>query len=215
MNAKFSPSRACVGIGVALALVLALGSSAPAHADLSAFVATVGYDDDANLDTAPGIGIRWGKSSGLLGGETSLMISRPDREVGAASEAATAIFYEGRILLNIPVGDIKPFLGVGYGAITILPGDLEPPTGADAGTVATLNALGKTETNSAFSYGGGVRYALNERIDGRVDIRQYQVFSVTGAVVRQVADDAGVGDLVEDENTVTYSELSIGVVFRF
>jgi len=196
--------------------VLACLASAPAGADLSLFVAAINFDDEANLESAPGIGLRWGKSSGILGGETSLMISRPDREVGAASEAATAIFYEGRILLNIPVGQIKPFVGIGYGAITILPGDLSIP-GAHDNDLATLKTLSETKTNSAFSYGAGVRYALNDRIDGRFDVRQYQVFSVTGAVISQVADEAGglVGDLVEDESTVTYGEISVGVVFRF
>jgi opacity protein-like surface antigen len=191
-------------------------ASAPAGADLSLFVAAINFDDEANLESAPGIGLRWGKSSGILGGETSLMISRPDREVGAASEAATAIFYEGRILLHIPVGQIKPFVGIGYGAITILPGDLSIP-GAGDNNLATLKTLSETKTNSAFSYGAGVRYALNDRIDGRFDVRQYQVFSVTGAVISQVADEAGglVGDLVEDESTVTYGEISVGVVFRF
>lgn len=202
------------------ALVLACLTSAPASADLSVFFAAINFDDEANLEGAPGIGLRWGKSSGILGGETSLMISRPDREVatidGTVSEPATTIFYEARILFNIPLGDIKPFVGIGYGAITILPGDLEPPgANPSVGDVATLKALGETETNSAFSYGAGVRYALNDRIDARLDVRQYQVFSVTGAVINQAAGQAGVGDLVEDESTVTYGELSVGVVFRF
>jgi opacity protein-like surface antigen len=145
------------------------------------------------------------------------MISRPDREVGPASESATAIFYEGRILLNIPAGQIKPFVGVGYGAITILPENLSVPGAGDNDqeTLETLDALSETSTNSAFSYGAGVRYALNDRIDGRLDVRQYKVFSVTGAVIRQVANDTGAGDLVEDESTVTYGEISVGVVFRF
>jgi opacity protein-like surface antigen len=199
---------------VALALAASL-TATPAAADLSAFVAAVGFDDEANLDGAPGIGLRWGKSSGVIGGETSLMISRPERSAAGAAEASTAIFYEGRVLLNIPVGQIKPFVGLGYGAITILPGDLEAPTGADASTVAALQSLSDTETNQAFSYGGGVRYALNERIDGRVDLRQYQVFSVKGAVVRQVAGDEIADALEPEENTVTYSEFSVGVVFRF
>lgn len=183
----------------------------PAAADLSLFAAAVSFDDEANLSGAPGVGLRWGKSSGILGGETSLMLSRPDREVGAAKESATAIFYEGRILLNIPMGDIKPFVGVGYGAITIFPGDLAK--GVTGDDVATLNALSKTETNSAFSYGAGVRYALNERIDWRFDVRQYQVFSVKGAVINKALE----GTVLEQpkEHTVTYGELSAGVVFRF
>jgi opacity protein-like surface antigen len=198
------------------AIAAACLTASPVGADLSAFVANVVFDDEANLADAPGVGLRWGKSSGLLGGETSLMISRPDREVGAASESATTIFYEGRILLNIPLGEIKPFVGIGYGAITILPGDLAIPgaPGEDLETLETLNALSKTETNQAFSYGAGVRYALNERIDGRLDMRQYQVFSVTGALQDRALAEAGLPAGVE-ENTVTYSELSVGVVFRF
>ena len=200
------------------ALALACLMSVPANADVSAFIAAISFDEDANLESAPGIGVRWGKSSGILGGETSLMIARPEREVptvagGKVSEPATTIFYEGRILLNIPLGEIKPFVGVGFGRIMTLPGKLPG---------SNVEALSDTETNSAFSYGAGVRYALNERIDGRVDIRQYQVFSVTGAVtdavIDEIADDVGAGDLLPGrtkERTVTYGEVSVGVVFRF
>ena len=84
-----------------------------------------------------------------------------------------------------------------------------------------MKALSETSTNSAFSYGAGVRYALNDRIDARLDVRQYQVFSVTGALtdaaIDQIADEAGVSDLLPEteENTVTYGELSVGLVFRF
>jgi opacity protein-like surface antigen len=203
-------------------LVVACLTVAPASADLSAFIAAVSFDDEANLEGAPGVGLRWGKSSGVLGGETSLMISRPDREVGAASEAATAIFYEGRILLNIPAGQIKPFVGVGFGRITILPGDLSIPGEGDSigATAETLDALSQTESNTTVSYGAGVRYALNDRIDARFDLRQYQVFSVTGALkdaaIEELAGEE-VSDLLSEteENTVTYGEMSVGVVFRF
>lgn len=199
------------------AAVLACLVAGPAAADLSIFAAAVSFDDEANLSGAPGIGLRWGKSSGILGGETSLMLSRPDREVGSAKEAANVIFYEARFLLNIPMGDIKPFVGVGYGAITILPGKLEIP-GSGSDDVATLDALSKTETNQAFSYGAGVRYALNERIDWRFDVRQYQVFSVKGAVINKALEGTPLeGTPLEqpEENTVTYGEMSAGVVFRF
>ena len=203
-------------------LVVACLTVAPASADLSAFIAAVSFDDQANLESAPGVGLRWGKSSGVLGGETSLMISRPDREVGAASEAATAIFYEGRILLNIPAGQIKPFVGVGFGRITIFPGTLSSSEEGDSigATAATLDALSQTESNTTVSYGAGVRYALNDRIDARFDLRQYQVFSVTGALkdaaIEELAGEE-VSDLLSEteENTVTYGEMSVGVVFRF
>ena len=150
------------------------------------------------------------------------MISRPDREVGAASESATAIFYEGRILLNIPAGQIKPFVGVGFGRITIFPGTLSSSEEGDSigATAATLDALSQTESNTTVSYGAGVRYALNDRIDARFDLRQYQVFSVTGALqdaaIEELAGEE-VSDLLSEteENTVTYGEMSVGVVFRF
>ena len=200
-------------------LVVACLTAAPASADLSAFIAAVSFDDEANLESAPGVGLRWGKSSGVLGGETSLMISRPDREVGPASGLATAIFYEGRILLNIPAGQIKPFVGVGFGRITIFP-DMPEESDSIGRTAETLDALSQTESNTTVSYGAGVRYALNDRIDARFDLRQYQVFSVTGALkdaaIEELAGEE-VSDLLSEteENTVTYGEMSVGVVFRF
>ena len=63
--------------GHALLLVAAGALAQPAAADLSAFVSYVGFDDAANLDSSPGIGLRWGKSSGIFGGETSLMVCDP------------------------------------------------------------------------------------------------------------------------------------------
>lgn len=208
-----------------LALAACLLAS-PATADLSAFVAAVGFDEDANLDGSPGIGLRWGRSSGIFGGETSLLIARPERSAeGIAGKSATAIFYEGRFLVNIPVGSLKPFVGIGLGAITITGTKLARPENAADATLQALNAFDDLSTNQAFSYGAGARYALNERIDARVDLRQYQVFSVRGAIAReaaeQVGDQAGgqVGELARDlvpkEKTVQYSELSAGVVFRF
>jgi opacity protein-like surface antigen len=160
--------------------------------------------------------VRWGKSSGLLGGETSLTIARPDREILAGSEeTATAILYEGRILLNFPVGQLRPFVGVGFGAVTVTSTDL--PTDLDDAASQALSAIGDTQTNSAFSYGAGVRYKLAKKLDLRVDVRQYQVFSVAGVAASQVAErleDAGV-EIETDDGTVQHNEFTIGISYNF
>jgi len=187
-----------------------------ARADLSAFVGTITFDSDANLGSSPAFGVRWGKSSGLLGGETSLTIARPDREILAGSEeTATAILYEGRILLNFPVGQLRPFVGVGFGAVTVTSTDL--PTDLDDAASQALSAIGDTQTNSAFSYGAGVRYKLAKKLDLRVDVRQYQVFSVAGVAASQVAErleDAGV-EIETDDGTVQHNEFTIGISYNF
>lgn len=201
----------------AAALLWAACPIAPSAADVGAFIAAVEFDEETNLEAAPGFGLRWGRSSGFFGGETSLMISRPDRQVSterfSASESASVIFYEGRFLLNYPVGRIRPFLSAGYGAITILPGELEDPLAGEA-DVETLAALSEIETSHALSYGGGARLSLNDRLDARLDLRQYQVFSVTGAVVEHVAGEAAAG-LVQRQGRVTTDELSAGILLRF
>ena len=187
-----------------------------ARADLSAFVGTITFDSDANLDSSPAFGVRWGKSSGLLGGETSLTIARPDREILAGSEeTATAILYEGRILLNFPGGQLRPFVGVGFGAVTVTSTDL--PTDLDDAASQALSAIGDTQTNSAFSYGAGVRYKLAKKLDLRVDVRQYQVFSVAGVAASQAAErleDAGV-EIETDDGTVQHNEFTIGISYNF
>ena len=187
-----------------------------ARADLSAFVGTITFDSDANLGSSPAFGVRWGKSSGLLGGETSLTIARPDREIpGVSEETATAILYEGRILLNFPVGQLRPFVGVGFGAVTVTSTDL--PTDLDDAASQALSAIGDTQTNSAFSYGAGVRYKLAKKLDLRVDVRQYQVFSVAGVAASQVAErleDAGV-EIETDDGTVQHNEFTIGISYNF
>ena len=188
-----------------------------ARADLSAFVGTITFDSDANLGSSPAFGVRWGKSSGLLGGETSLTIARPDREIpgGVSEETATAILYEGRILLNFPVGQLRPFVGVGFGAVTVTSTDL--PTDLDDAASQALSAIGDTQPNSAFSYGAGVRYKLAKKLDLRVDVRQYQVFSVAGVAADQVAKrlkDAGV-EIETDDGTVQHNEFTIGISYNF
>lgn len=106
-----------IGFGAVLTAVLSV--SAPVDAGLSLFVGTVGFDEEANLDSAPAFGLRWGKGTSLFGGETSLLISRPPRQIADSEETATAIFYEGRFLINIPAGQLNPFVGVGLGAVTV------------------------------------------------------------------------------------------------
>ena len=201
---------------LAAALACCAGSAVPSQSDVGAFIAVVEFDDAANLEAAPGFGLRWGRSSGTLGGETSLMVSRPDRKVAtglfSTSESATAIFYEGRLFLNLPAGTIRPFLSAGYGAVTILPGDLESPLASEDDR-QTLASLSEIETSHAFSYGVGTRWSLDDRLDIRLDLRQYQVFSVTGAVVERVAGEAA-GALVQRQGRVTNGELSAGILFR-
>ena len=52
----------------ALGLLVTLFSTGFVQADLSAFVSSVEFDEDANLKSAPGFGLRWGKSGATLGG---------------------------------------------------------------------------------------------------------------------------------------------------
>jgi opacity protein-like surface antigen len=184
-------------------------STTASDADLSLYVANVSFDKDANLKDSGGLGLRWGKSSRIIGGETSLLIARPERDLGvdALKANATALFYEGRLMVNIPLGQINPFVGVGFGAVTITSTNV--PTGTDE----TLTALADLQTNSAFSYGGGARYALNDKIDLRLDVRQYIVFSVQGIAAEQVRRQVNIP--AANDGTVKYNELSIGVSFKF
>lgn len=207
--------RARRAAGAALAAVLA---TAPAGADLSAFAGTVEFDEDVNLESAPGFGLRWGRSGATFGGETSLMISRPTRDIhGVEKTTTTAIFYEGRFLVNFPTGNLKPFAGVGLGAVTLTatdpPGNIE-----DADLLQTLNVVSELQTSTSLSYGGGIRYRIQERFDIRFDLRQYQVFSVRGAVVAEAsrqAEEITGADLETGDYTVQYNEISAGVVFNF
>ena len=202
----------------AIAALTCMGVASPAGADLSGFVGVVGFDSEANLNSSPAVGLRWGRAGGVFGGETSLMISRQNRELEASDEAATAIFYEGRFLLNIPAGQVRPFVGVGFGWITITSTD--PPSELGAVNVGdALSAVTDLQTNSALSYGGGIRYRLAEKLDIRVDIRQYLVFSVKGvalaAAAEQIGDETGIALPPVEDNTVQYNELSVGVVLNF
>ena len=205
--------RAAAAAAIAAAL-----ATAPAGADLSAFAATVEFDEDVNLESAPGFGLRWGRSGATLGGETSLMISRPTRDIlGVEKTTTTAIFYEGRFLVNFPTGNLKPFAGVGLGAVTLTatdpPGNIE-----DADLLQTLDAISELQTSTSLSYGGGIRYRVQERLDIRFDLRQYLVFSVRGAVSaevsRQVEEVTG-ADLATEDYTVQYNEISAGIVISF
>ncbi len=204
--------------GGLFALLLAV-SAGPATADLSVFVASVGFDEEASLDNGVGAGVRWGKSSSIIGGETSLMVARPSRQIGGSNESATAIFYEARLLVNIPLGaKIKPFVGVGIGAITLSSTDV--PTSTDDAVGQALSAVADAQTNRAFSYGAGARYSLNENLDIRLDTRQYSVFSVTAlaqkAIQDQIEGEIGIElPALTEDKTVIYREFSIGLNFAF
>jgi opacity protein-like surface antigen len=191
---------------------IALTFPQAAQADVSTFIGSVSFDEEADLDNSLGFGLRWGKSSGIFGGETSLMIARPERT--SAGKSVTAIFYEGRILVNIPVGQVMPFVGLGFGAITTTAADV--PSDTDAAATEALEAIADLQTNSAFSYGAGVRYALSDRMDARFDVRQYQVLSVQSLVQGQIEAKTGIElPASVKEKTVQHSELSVGVVIRF
>ena len=215
--------RASAAAVLVAAIVIGPGE---ARADVSAFVGAITFDSAANLDSSPGFGIRWGKSRGLLGGETSLTIARPVRKVPSLEgETATAILYEGRILLNFPVGQLRPFVGVGFGAVTVTSTDLPDLTDVDGegkeDLTKALSAVADIQTNSALSYGAGVRYKVSEKLDLRLDLRQYQVFSVAGIAASEVSRrmEAAAGDdlpvLESDDAVVQHNELSIGVAYSF
>ena len=145
--------------GGVFALFLAVCAT-PAAADISAFFASVAFDEAASLDSGPGFGIRWGNSSKMIGGETSLMIARPSRTGSFGDESTTAIFYEGRLMINVPTGTaIAPFVGVGLGAITVLSTDIPTSINDTDDAQAALSAVSDTQTNRPVSYGGGGRYA--------------------------------------------------------
>lgn len=227
----------------AMAGLLCLGFASVARADLSAYISSVGFDESANLDRSMGLGLRWGKSSRIIGGETSLLLARPTRSVESTSggeETATALFYEGRLMLNIPLKPVAPFVNVGFGRIVItstdaprtqIPTDVNgieiPLTPEDQQKIEmankALDAISKLQHNTEFSYGVGARKALNDRLDIRVDLRQYAVFSVKGIVVQkakeriagQIQEQTGLALPVEKKKTVRYEELSLGVSFRF
>ena len=204
--------------GGLFALLLAV-SAGPAAADLSVFVASVGFDEKASLDNGVGAGVRWGKSSSIIGGETSLMVARPSRQIGGSDESATAIFYDARLLVNIPLGlNIKPFVGVGIGAITLSSTDV--PTTTDDAVGQALSAVADAQTNRALSYGAGARYSLNEKLDIRLDARQYSVFSVTAlaqkAIQDQIEGEIGIElPALTEDKTVIYREFSIGLNLAF
>ena len=219
--------------GGVFALCLAVCAT-PAAADISAFFASVAFDEAASLDSGPGFGIRWGNSSKMIGGETSLMIARPSRTGSLGDESTTAIFYEGRLMINVPTGTaIAPFVGVGLGAITVLSTDIPTSINDTDAAQAALSAVSDTQTNRALSYGGGARYALSDKASLRVDIRRYSVFSVTAlakdALINQGLDavegETGIevpdaaADQVRDnaieEKTVAHNEFSIGINFSF
>jgi opacity protein-like surface antigen len=193
---------------------IALTLPQAAQADVSTFIGSVSFDEEADLDNSLGVGLRWGKSSGIFGGETSLMIARPERT--SAGESVTAIFYEGRILVNIPVGQVMTFVGVGFGANTTTSADPRDLSDTSEATAEAFDAIADLQTNSAFSYGAGVRYALSDRMDARFDVRQYQVLSVQSLVKEKIVEGTGVVlPASVKEKTVQHSELSVGVVIRF
>lgn len=226
-----------------MVLLAGMAYTPNASADVSAFISRVGFDETTDLENALGAGIRWGKSSRIIGGETSLMVARPIRD----DENMTALFWEGRFLLNVPTGtNIRPFASVGLGNMLLTSIDIAnpqlPTSGDELKEAAIEEALNKVDGDSGgldvqnnryLSYGGGLRYALSDKMAVRFDLRQYRVFSfkdyardlaeerireeIEGSVDAEISDallDQISSESVE-EKTVQHSELSVGVLFSF
>ena len=232
-----------VRLVICLAAFFCLGYTPSASADISAFLARVNFDETTDLESALGAGIRWGKSSRVIGGETSLMLARPVRD----DENMTALFWEGRFLLNVPTGtNVRPFASVGLGNMLLTSIDIADPqlptSGDELKEEAIERALNRVDGDSGgldlqnnryLSYGGGVRYALSDKMAVRLDLRQYRVFSfkdyardlaeerireeIEGSAGSEISDallDQISSESVE-EKTVQHSELSIGVLLAF
>ena len=105
---------------------------------------------------------------------------------------------------------------MGVGAVTVTSTDL--PSTTDPDVASALSSVTDLQTSTSISYGGGLRYALSERLDVRFDVRQYLVFSVTGiaqnAVQDRLEDQVDV-DLPKKDSTVHYNELTVGISFNF
>lgn len=232
-----------VRLVICLTTFFCLGYNSSASADISAFLARVNFDETTDLESALGAGIRWGKSSRIIGGETSLMLARPVRD----DENMTALFWEGRFLLNVPTGtNVRPFASVGLGNMLLTSIDIADPqlptSGDELKEEAIERALNRVDGDSGgldlqnnryLSYGGGVRYALSDKMAVRLDLRQYRVFSfkdyardlaeerireeIEGSAGSEISDallDQISSESVE-EKTVQHSELSIGVLLAF
>ena len=232
-----------VRLVICLAAFFCLGYTSSASADISAFLARVSFDETTDLESALGAGIRWGKSSRIIGGETSLMLARPVRD----DENMTALFWEGRFLLNVPTGtNVRPFASIGLGNMLLTSVDIADPqlptSGDELKEEAIEQALNRVDGDSGgldlqnnryLSYGGGVRYALSDKMAVRLDLRQYRVFSfkdyardlaekrireeIEGSAGSEISDtllDQISSESVE-EKTVQHGELSIGVLIAF
>jgi len=168
------------------------------------------------------------------------MFARPDRIMyDGTKESMTSIFYEGRLLLNIPTGtSVRPFVGVGLGMILLTSIDVTnpelpsiPTTNDYLSRVEGRSGASDLQNNRALSYGGGVRYIIGETIAARLDVRRYTVFSVmdyaqdrANALIDQEIEKFGiVGDAalerISSESTtkknVQHNEFSLGLIFSF
>jgi len=147
----------------------------------------------------------------------------------------------------VPTGtNIRPFASVGLGNMLLTSIDIanpQLPTSSDELKEAAIEeALNKVDGDSGgldvqnnryLSYGGGLRYALSDKMAVRFDLRQYRVFSfkdyardlaeerireeIEGSVDAEISDallDQISNESVE-EKTVQHSELSVGVLFSF
>ena len=211
-----------------------------AEADITVFGSQVDFDESVDLKSGRGLGLRWGKSSRILGGESSLMVARPQRGLSDGTEKPmTAVFYEGRLLLNIPTGtSVRPFFGVGLGMILLTSIDVTsrelpsaPSTNDYLSRVEGNSGASDLQNNRALSYGGGVRYSLGEKLAVRLDLRRYTVFSVmdyaqdrANELIDQEIEKFGtVGDAalerISAESTkkknVQHNEVSLGLMFSF
>ena len=211
-----------------------------AEADITVYGSQIDYDESVDLNGSQGVGLRWGKSSRIIGGESSLMVSRPQRTLSDGTEKTmTSLFYEARLLLNIPTGtSIRPFFGVGLGMILLTSIDVTnpelpslPSTNDYLSRVEGNSGASDLQNNRAISFGGGIRYSLGEKLAARLDLRRYNVFSVMDYAqdrANQLIDEeiekfGTVGDAAlerisaesTEKKNVQHNEVSLGLMFSF
>lgn len=87
-----------------------------------------------------------------------------------------AVIYNSNLLVQAPLIIVKPYATLGLGLVH------------SSGN--TVSAIG---TKFAINSGGGLKFALFGPLGGRIDVRDYRIFSVQGQTLNVLEVSAGVG----------------------
>jgi hypothetical protein len=170
---------------VCIIAALSLGATAGVLQafELEGFAGALTQRDVLNDTKSPVYGLRFGGGGKhLFSGETTFGYS-PTQDI-------KVFLILGNFDINIPVGNVIPYLTIGTGTFIYVPRKGAEILNPDNQTEEAIAIALTTKPRFSLNYGGGVRYLVNDMLALRGDFRDHIIFDLGFDTQAQTAEEA-------------------------